>query len=376
MMKNFLYRATMPNQARGSQQEDGGEWAESAAGAREQLALRGYRDIQIMNIDAKWNSLRPDISLPTGPEFNKIRVRSQFDSIGLALLRNLVSNWILWLPFTLWSAIALFQGAPYTLSDYSAFALTGVAVVVLIKLNLPRILFNRIQAALAIGQPDTGLAALRMLRRVNSYLNEETLDFEEVKLLLLKGDYVKADALLGSLKQRLPEPQFAIREYSMLMLRGDFEQAIVKCRAVQRVNPQAVEYRIDFAAMLARYGQSSQEITEAQQLIDGLDPKNMTELAGGYLYFAQALLALRTGEHQVSIARSAQAMQNLAGLALPTIANVRAEIMLNCAFAHKYLGQRALAESIWQQYLPAMEGDPHARDWLQKRWNAKGNAWS
>lgn len=352
-MKEFVYEAFDP----AGQKRQGSVVATSIADARFQLTRMGLRQIRIVSSELQLSSM-PELNLQD-EAVAKVYVQAQSDSLFMALVRIALGNWIIWLPFLLWSAWALYEGPPFSWSDYTAFGLLALSLWVVIKLMMPSALYNavlerRIQSDYG-GALTLGNMALRLVG-ANDFM-QKAFTQERAKALAGLGRLDEAEAALASIQNKLTEDELRIAKTGMADAARNYPLYLRLSEANYRHRPENSEMALDYATALLHH---DNQVETARQIANAFHPSALNELSRAGLNNVHALIAWHERQWSVVIDK----VQLVETALKPFVKNPMARgYLFRClcykANALRQLGRDAEAEQIWKQISPMLNrNDP------------------
>ena len=323
--------------------------AAKVSDARAQLQRRGYSDIKIL-------SANHDLVQIDDSEMERMAaglVEAQSDAMPRALLKIILGNWILWTPFALWALWALFDGPPFGISDYLAFALALLSLGGACYLALPTLFYHASQEALAWGRVESALRYFRVVRKLGAPgIKKTVLNAEEAKLLAYQGAKEQALRLLEGQRDLLTRIEYLGFLAQLYDAARDYPKMIETHAKLVEEAPDNQEFRVDLAMSLLRYAQRTQQ---AAELIQPIHPHECSELFASGLLYAQGLVAGQQGESRRAIHKLHEAFQGFSAFKNPLVYAIQAEI---CGYMAAYLhqqGDHQQAEKVWKQVRPRLE---------------------
>lgn len=347
-MKQFVYEAI---DAAG-QKRQGSIVATTIADARFQLTRMGFRQTRILSSELELSSA-PELDLKD-EAVAQAYVKAQSDSLVMTLFRIALGNWIIWLPFLLWSAWALFQGPPFSWSDYLAFGLFAVSLWVVVKLMMPSALYNavlekRVQSDFQGALTMSGIA-LRVAG--GDAFMRKAFTQERAKALAGLGRQADAEAALVSIQNELTDDEFRIAKAGMADAARNYPEYLRLSEANYRHRPENSEMALDYATSLLHY---DRQVETARQIASDFHPSALNELSRAGLNNVYALIAWHEQQWSVVIEK----VQLVETALKPFMSNAMARGYLYRSLCYKasalrQLGREAEALQIWQQVSPML----------------------
>lgn len=318
--------------------------------AKQQLAAMGLEDGKLLLESTPLGEL-PDLMLD--PKLAAAAARAAREGLGMALLRALKGNAWLWLPPLLLVGWSAYEGGPYGTGDYLGFGYALLAVAALLVLILPMVLYNQLLQARMHARWRTARFCLSALTRLNLLggITANQLLSERCKILAGEGRSADALALWQAEEAHLSPEQYQAGLVMIHDASGDHPRMIEAQRAVIAHGGQELA-RIDLAMALARH---TDQVDEAEALIAGFDPQGLSELALAGFSYVRGLVAAARGQHDTAIRHYEQAARQARQFqSNPLVLGMIAEITGYTALALRAAGDRARADTLWQQVRPLL----------------------
>lgn len=347
-MKPFLFEAEDGN----GQKRHDSIVAVNVADARFQLTRMGYRQIRILTSEMDLSNA-PEIDLRDS-QTAQVYAKAMTDTLPMALFRIALGNWIIWLPFVLWSAWALYQGTPFTWSDYTAFVLTAISFWVVFKLMMPSAIYNHLLEFRFRGEYQSALRlagiGLRLVGK-DSFLTKTLLQ-ERARALAGLGKLAEANAQLEAVRAQLTEDEMSALAASMAETARDYPEALRLAALNYQRRPDNSEMAFDYATSLLHH---SNKVDEAKRIIAAFHPNGLNELSRAGLNMVEALLAWHEQQWQKVVDK----LNAVESILRPFMNNAMARGYLYRGLAYKAnalrrLGKTAEAASLWQQISPIL----------------------
>lgn len=321
----------------------------NVADVRTQLQRMGHTDVSV------FTSNRDIVKIDTLDKelFPDTLIEAQTDSIPKTVIKTVLSNWILWLPFAIWAGWTLFDGPPYDWVDWLALTLSGLTLGGSLYLAVPMLLYNAILEAVSWGRTDKARKNLKLLRAVFGarILPAAVLDLEEAKILATDGHKDEAIAIMERHKDGVDTITYMSYLGQIHDAAGDYPRMIDAFTEMLEQDPRNEEFKVELALALLRY---TNRTDDAENLLRGLHPHNCSDLFVNGLYFAQGLLSAKQGQQALAIQTLGKALQGMQPFNLPIIGAMRAEIRGYIAVYLRQLGETEKAEQIWRQVFPRL----------------------
>jgi len=332
--------------------------ARDSGEAKRQLQSMGLAEAKVMNESIPLGET-PNFMLD--PEIAAMAARSAREGLGMALLRAARGNLWLWFPPALLLTWSLAEGAPYGWGDYLVFGYSVLAALVLLLFTAPMVLYNQLLQSRTHARWRTARLCLALLSRLNLFgaMRPEQLLIERCKIMAGEGQVEAALSLWDTQQSKLTNEQFLSGLVQLHDALGNTGETIAAQRALLAAQPQDMT-RIDLAMSLSRHGH---DVDEAEDLLAGIDPNGLSELARSGFQFARGLVAAQRGQAAVALRHYAQAIETASQYrSNPLIQCVIAEINGHSAIALKASGDTARAETLWRQVRPLLARHPSCRE--------------
>jgi hypothetical protein len=303
------------------------------------------------------------------PEFNAAKARAVTRGLGMALLVALGGNAWLWLPPLLWVGWSLYSGPPYGWGDWLGFGVAGLAVVALLVLILPMILYHELLRARMQARWRQARFCLFLLRRLNlmKALNADQLLVEELKIDAGAGDADGALARWAEREPHLPRDQYLLALASIYDAAGDHVGMIAAQRELRVASAAPDMPTVDLAMSLARHGGNA-GADEAEALLATMQVQDLSELVAGGYQFARGLVAAAREQHAVASRHFQSAQQQLMQYRNnPMMHGLLSEIGGHHALALRSGGDAQGASALWTTVAPVLHAAASTQ-YLVQRW--------
>jgi hypothetical protein len=344
-LKRFLYQALDEE----DQPISSAFVAASVADARALLQRAGYSDIKILSSNQD-PVPAPEVDME---EMAASLIKAQSDSMPQVLIKIILGNGILWVPFALWAGWSLLEGEPYTTSDQIAFLLASLSFGWTLYLTLPSFLYNASQEALAWGRPDRARRYFQWLRKLGAPgIQKTTLEGEEAKILAYGGDKGAALDHLDTHRAGMQRPEYLAFLGQVHDAARDYPKMIEVHRQLMEEFPDNQEHRVELAMSLLRY---TDRCKEAADLLGEVHPNDCSHLYAHGFTYAQGLAAGCQGNHQLAVSKLHQAFDGFSEFRSPIVSAVQAEIAGYMAAHLHRCRDHDQAKRLWDQVRPRME---------------------
>ena len=346
---SFVYRA----RAQEGEQVHGAVLASNAGDAKRQLAGMGLEQVELV-MEPSLVDREPDQGL-FDPEQAAAAVRAIRRPLGRSILDAIAGNWLIWAPplgLVVWT---WWEGPPRGWGDYLVIGYLILALGLLVFKILPMVLYHQVLRARARGRWSSALFLLRVLERLDwfSGIGASVLALERAQLLAARNQLEQALELWQSEAGALKDLDYRQGLAQIYSSAGNHPQLIAEHRKVCAQAGAQEIHRIDLAMSLARFGNAP---AEAEELIAGISPQDLSELALVGYHYVRGLTAAQRGRHSQAIHHYGQALEQVEQFQNnPLILIVVAEINGFAAVSLKRLGQAGLAGEIWDQVWPVLK---------------------
>ncbi len=329
--------------------------ASSTADAKRQLQDMGLTDTRIV-IDPTVDG--GQLQVPAD------NIDTYLQSIGANWWQNLLmmirGNWLLWLPPLLLVLWSLGGGRPFGWGDHLAFTYLAVALLGTAYLIVPALAYDALIRARNSErwQAATILLKLCKARAGADDFYRQQLELEGCKILVGRGESSAALERWHSLQGQLSEVDYNNGLTALYGAAGDWPRVIATQRHGLSLAPDPVPVRVDLAMSLARF---TDEVDEAEALIGGLNPNELSELVLGGFMYTRGLIALKRGQLQVADRQLSQAVEHVKAYeAGPAVAPWGTEIRAFLALTWKRAGKGDAASSLWEAIESRLRYNPLA----------------
>jgi hypothetical protein len=345
-MKPYLVTATDPAGRRDTFARE----AASLDHLRTVLEREGYRDIEFVDdeLSARLRQQRPEAMRNPAPDQLKLEARLRHGPAPLAVWLNAAKGSTIFLGIVV-------AAAAYGVWNHQ-YGWTAVAVVIvagwawLVRTALRRgEAYNDLLRAQARGDLAAARALIARLRADPTLAGNEQLQvdlrFRAAALHARDGDLAAALAEVEPLRAspHCAQGMFDSRVASLHYQAGDLEGYLRHMDRAFEASGQAQLQRLDLAFAHARLGDAQR----AQQLLDGLERRNLSALHQPLATAADGLLALRRGDGATGLAQMAEAVAGFAKFAAnPAVWPFQGLLVGHFALALAQAGRRDEARAV------------------------------
>ena len=360
--KQYLYQAND-----GDRKVHGAVVATSAGDAKRQLTNIGLTQSALLcdptplddELEFDWSDR----------EAARVAARSTDESVVVAALRSLVSTGWIWGPPCALLVWTFLDGAPFGLGDYVVMAYAGAAAVAMVFLVAPMIVYDLFLRARVNARWRAARFLIALLSKINTFsgLGANLLLLERLKIVAAQGN---DDSALRTWESRRADMSEAEYQGGLSMLydaMGDHEGMIRAQRAIVQAETGGHEMpSVDLAMSLARFDGAD----EAEALLSGIAPQDLTELSAAAYHYSRGLIIASRESHEQALPLYGRAMQLLETYSSnPLVTLFVAEINARAAISLKEIGEADEANALWRRAWSVLR--PHrGTDVLEARFEA------
>ncbi|MDX1569971.1 MAG: hypothetical protein R3200_05750 [Xanthomonadales bacterium] len=289
------------------------------------------------------------------PETAALAAKVSRESMARSLVRALLSNWWIWAPPALLLGWTIREGLPLGWADYLVILYAIGALLALIFLVAPMVLYNELLRARTSGRLRTAGGCLRLLRALDRFGNlpESALLMDEAKILAAGGEVEGAVELWQRNRADLDDVEYLTGLAQIHDAAGDHEMLIKTQRAALAAAPGNETFALDLAISLSRFGPA---YDEAEELIQPINPGDLSELALAGYQFVRGLIASGRELDEQALAHFSRAIEQVEQFrGNPLVLSFISEINAFAAISLKRMGDTQRAEALWKEVWPMLK---------------------
>jgi hypothetical protein len=367
-MKPYLVTAT----DQGGRRDTFAREAASLDHLRTVLEREGYRDIEFIDdeLSARLRQQRPETMRNPAPDQLKLEARLRHGPAPLAVWLNAAKGSTIFLGIVAAAGAYGVWNRQYGWTAVAFVVIAGWAWLVRTALRRGEA-YNDLLRAQARGDVEATRALIERLRADPTLQGNEQLQvdlrFRAAALRAREGDLAGALADVESLRNSPHGAQgmFDSRVASLHYQAGDIDGYLQHMGRAFDASGQAQLQRLDLAFAHARLGDAQR----AQELLDGLERRNLSALHNPLATATDGLLAVRRGDTTTGLAQLAEAVAGFAKFAAnPAVWPFQGILVGHFALALAQAGHRAEANAALAEWRDVVDTclDPQARALLRQ----------
>lgn len=332
--------------------------AASLNAAKFHLEQRGLREIVFHTDELSTAQLRAEGMTPAQVSAERELAARTAPLQGFAFVRACYAgNWIVWVPPLAWALWNLFGGTPYSLVDWTSFALAALGLAFPVWAAIPSLKYQKLLDASSWARWDEVRRHCAFFRRWNRWFIVATprfdVDIRDASAVAAQGDLAAALASVAHHEAIVAPRQIYFGRVASIHLAAHDVTGALRCQEqAWRLSDGGTAETIDYATTLVWRRRNADA---AERLLAGIADRARTAIAQTFVDFAEGLIALERGDDKIAKERFENAIVGQATASDTPLTHMMCDfIAAHLAIASGRLGEKRAARALLRSVLPRL----------------------